>query len=481
MKFNLLTLSSVALCLGCNSTQDKKENETSKNELPNVIIFHVDDLGWTDLGCYGSEYYETPNIDKLCEEGMKFTNAYAPAAICSPSRASIQTGKYTARLGVTDWIRASFQKDTAIDYNNPPEYDLNQCKNMKTPFNINHLDLEEKTIGEYMKQGGYKTAHIGKWHLGDEKYYPTQQGYDINIAGCDYGEPPSFFDPYHREAKTYPWGDEPAFSLPTLEPRKEGEYLIYRLADEASKIIDENKDTSFFIFYNFYGVHTPIEAPGNLIKKYENKKPSQYHNNPVYAAMIEAVDNAVGQVMNKLDSLGLTKNTLIFFTSDNGGLLSVTSNHPLRQGKGDAFEGGIRVPFIAKWEGKIPKNTVSDYPFTSMNLLPTLADILNLETGKDIDGFSMIPELMGDGMETKDLFWHFPHYRGNNVPYTIVRSDSMKLIKFYDGDSLKMYNLKQDISEENDLSGSLTDVRDSLLKKIDHFVTQTQAKLPVYK
>ncbi len=456
-----------------------KQKEQSSN--PNIIIFHVDDLGWTDVGCYGSDYYETPNIDQLCKEGMKFTNAYAPGAISSPSRASMQTGKYAARLGITDWIRAEFQKDTGIDYNNPPAFDVNEGKKFKTPFNENHLPLTEKTIGEYFKQAGYMTSHLGKWHLGDKGHYPTDQGYDINIAGCDYGEPPSYFDPYFREARTYPWGHEPAFSFPTLDPRKKGEYLTNRLTDEAVRIIRQNKDTSFFMFYNFYAVHTPIQATDSLVKKYKKKPDGTYHDNPVYAAMIESVDHAVGRINRLLDELGLAKNTLIIFTSDNGGLTRVTSNHPLRAGKGNPYEGGIRVPLIVKWPNHVKQNVESDVPVTSMDVLPTLADILDIQVS-NIDGHSFAPVLYGNTINfQRDLFWHYPHYRGNQSPYTIVRSDSMKLIRFYDGDSLQLFNLLQDISEQTDLSEKYPEVTQSLNQRIDAFLQRIDAKLPVKK
>ncbi len=483
MKQKYLSLGSIlAILTGCNTTVEKSEDksiETNRSKHPNVVIFHVDDLGWTDAGCFGSDYYETPNIDKLCGQGMKFTNAYAPGAISSPSRASVQTGKYTSRLGITDWIRASFQKDSTIDYSNPPEYEENEGKKLKTPFNQNFLPLKEKTIAEYLKEEGYITAHIGKWHLGEKGHYPTDQGYDMNIAGCDYGEPPSYFDPYHREAHTYPWGYEPAFSIPTLKPRKKGEYLTNRLADEACKIIRQNKDTALFLFHNFYGVHTPIQAIDSLIQKYERKDTTR-HNNPVYAAMIESVDEAVGQVINLMDSLALSENTIFIFTSDNGGLLRVTDNFPLRNGKGTAFEGGIRVPFIMKWDNHIKSNTVSDLPFTTMSILPTLADILDFQVKSD--GESIAPVALGEKPGTrKSLFWHYPHYRHNNSPYTIIRSDSFKLIKFYDGDSLELYNMKNDISETTDVSEKFPNITDSLHRQINEHLSATNAKLPVSK
>ena len=447
---------------------------------PNIIIFHVDDLGWTDLNCYGSDFYETPNIDGLASKGIKFTNAYAPAAICSPSRASIQTGKYPPSTGITDWIRATFQKDTAIDYTNPPKYDLNEGKKMKTPFNQNFLALDEKTIGEYLKENGYFTVHAGKWHLGEEGYYPTDQGYDVNIAGCDYGEPPSYFDPYFREGHHYPWGYEPPFSLPTLEPRERGEYLTNRLTDEVSRIIKENSDTSLFVFFNYYAVHTPIQGVDSLVEKYNQKEPG-IHDNPEYAAMVEAVDLSIGRITSLLDSLELNSNTLILFTSDNGGLGWVTDNYPLRSGKGTPFEGGIRVPFIAAWEGKIQGNRISDLPFTSMNILPTLGDIVGFEV-EDGDGVSIAPIFFGENKKSiGELFWHYPHYRGNQSPYSIIRRDSMKLIRFYDGDSLKLYNLKVDISEKNDLSEKLPRLANALNLKIDSLIKSSGAQLPAYK
>lgn len=472
MRINLLCTISALLLVQCTTEE--------QTVLPNIIIFHVDDMGWTYLGCYGSEYYETPNIDKLCEEGMRFTNVYAPAAICSPSRASIQTGKYTSELGITDWIRASFQKDKAIDYTNSPEYDENDGRKMRTPFNNNYLPLEEKTIAEYLKDAGYKSIHIGKWHLGDENYYPTNQGYDINIGGCDYGEPPSYFDPYTRPSKIYSWGTEPAFSIPTLEPRKEGEYLTNRLTDEAAQMIRASADSAFFLFFNFYSVHTPLQAIDSLVEKYENK-PISRHDNPKYAAMIESVDQAVGKIMELIDSLRLEKNTLIIFTSDNGGADWITDNYPLRSGKGSYYEGGIRVPFIVKWPGFVQQGAESEVAFTTMQILPTVAEIVGFECNT-CSGQSIKPVLMGGSMETaEDLFWHFPHYRGEIGPYTIIRRDTMKLIKFYEGNSLKMFDLRNDVSETNDLSQSYPAIADSLLNAMELFLENTNAKVPVYK
>jgi len=451
-----------------------------QNDLPNIIILHVDDMGWTDLGCFGSDFYETPNIDKLSREGISFTDAYAPAAICSPSRAAIQTGKYPSQLGITDWIRASFQKDRKIDYDHPPAFIENEGRKMKTPFNNNFLPLEEKTIAEYLKEQGYKTIHIGKWHLGDEEYYPTCQGYDINIAGCDLGEPPSYFDPYVRKSKTYSWGTEPRISFPTIKPRREGEYLTNRLTDEALTLIRSNSDSPFLLFFNFYSVHSPLEAIDNMVCKYESKTPGR-HDNTTYAAMVESVDIAVGRISHLIDSMNLSEKTLFIFTSDNGGADWITDNYPLRSGKGSYYEGGIRVPFIAKWTGSIEKGSVSHLPITTMQLLPTLAEIIGFECNS-ASANSFAPAIYGKELAHNNvLFWHFPHYRGKQSPYSIIRKDSMKLIRLYETNKVLLYDLKNDISEKNNLSLSHPEIRDSLLNNLNRLLSETNSKLPIPK
>jgi len=456
-----------ALAAGCD-----KEDAPS----PNIVVFHVDDLGWSDIGCYGSDFYETPNIDKLCNEGLKFTAAYAPGAICSPSRASLMTGKYPAKLGITDWIWADFQKKPGVEYDNPNLYHENPGKALKTPFTISKLPLEEKTIAEYLKDEGYVTYHAGKWHLGDSGYYPTDQGFDFNVAGCDYGEPPYYFDPYIRLPGF--WHNEDTVKgFPTMKPRKKGEYLTDRLADETSAFIKSYQDTSFFVLHNFYGVHIPLQAPDSLVKKYENK-PKGRQDNPVYAAMIETIDNAVGQVVNLLDSLELLDNTLIVFTSDNGGYGGATSNYPLRAAKGTPYEGGIRVPFIVYWPSMIKEHEVIEEPMSTMDLLPTLADLLSLNVEKGVDGTSILP-LMLDEQDTLNrdfLYWHFPHYRGS--PYSIIRGDSMKLIRKYDPEGLELYNLHEDISEEKNLIEKYPELAKQMNLQLDSWLEDMDARMP---
>jgi len=447
---------------------------------PNIIILHVDDMGWTDLECYGSDFYETPNIDQLSREGIRFTNAYAPGSICSPSRASIQTGRYASELGITDWIRASFQKDQAVDYDAPPAYEENEGRKLRTPFNNNFLPLEEKTIAEYLKKQGYKTIHIGKWHLGDSAFSPIEQGYDINIAGCDYGEPPSYFDPYVRPSKAYSWGTEPKFSFPTLKPRREGEYLTSRLTDEALHQIRGAGDQAFFLFFNYYSVHTPLEAKEAMIRKYEIKEPGRHHH-PTYAAMVESVDISVGRIVRLIDSLQLNENTLFIFTSDNGGADWITDNYPLRDGKGSYYEGGIRVPFIAKWSGSIEAGAESKLPFTTMQILPTLAEIIGFDCNT-CSANSIAPALFGEKAEqVDDLFWHYPHYRGKQGPYSIIRRDSMKLIRLYEENQLLLFDVKNDISETDNLSQTHPEIRNDLLNAMKRIIKSTGSKLPMEK
>ncbi len=310
---------------------------------PNIVLIFVDDLGWADLSSYGSTYYETPNLDKLAAGGVKFTDAYAAAAICSPSRSALMTGKYPARTGITDWIRASFQNAEAqYDGKNKKEYERDLTQKLKVPPIPFELPLSEKTTAEYLKEQGYFTAFIGKWHLGTEAFYPEKQGFDVNIGGCDFGQPPSYFDPYANASVK---------GIPTLPARKAGEYLTDREGDEVIDLIRAHKDGPFFINYAPYTVHTPLGGKPEKVAKYKAKAPSQGQQNPVYAAMIESLDENVGRIVAELKAQNLLENTLIVFTSDNGGLLGgaqnpITTNPPFRSGKGFPYEGGTGYPSL---------------------------------------------------------------------------------------------------------------------------------------
>lgn len=451
---------------------------------PNVIVILVDDLGWADVGAYGSAFYETPHIDRLAAEGMQFMDGYAAAAICSPSRAALQTGRYPARLGITDWIRASFQSDAWQPGSPIVERVQDSTKRLFTPRNFPYLPHDEVTLAEMLKEAGYATAHIGKWHLGPHAWWPATQGYDENDGGCDFGQPPSYFDPYANERVE---------GIPSLPPRHEGEYLTDREADEAVGFIRRHQDQPFFLHLAHYAVHTPIQAKDSLTAKYAAKvKPEETDQaNAEYAAMVESVDHAVGDVLATLDSLGLAENTLILFTSDNGGLeaygqgRTATDNVPLRSGKGYPYEGGIRVPFIAWWPGQIEAGTVTHEPVSGIDVLPTVAEIAGqpLPGGRRIDGVSLAPVLLeGERLEREDLFWYFPHYRYDQVgPYAIVRSGDWKLIRYFDGapygvGEAELYHLAGDLGEDQDLAEARPEKVQELEEKLEAWMDRVGAR-----
>jgi arylsulfatase A len=465
------------LLTSCNNGSQTED----KNHL-NFIIIHVDDLGWTDLSSFGSEYYETPNIDRLVAEGIKFTDAYSAAAVCSPSRAAMITGKYPVRLGITDWIRARFQGGIIPeDSSNPQGYMETSGRPLLTPENYLYMDVGEFSLSKYLQGIGYATSHVGKWHLGQENQFPEHHGFDYNYGGCDLGQPPSYFDPY-----VDPNGRE-YYVLHNLPGRKAGEYLTDREGDEAVNFIKKYQKQKFFLHWAPYAVHTPIQGKEELIEKYERKPASANHNNPVYAAMVESLDDNVGKVLDILDELDLAENTFVIFTSDNGGLLGgpknpITSNAPLRSGKGYQYEGGIRVPLIIRWPGIVLAGSVSNTPVSSFDYMPTIVEL----TGEtklakyEFDGVSMVGLLRGTEKQlNRDLFWHFPHYRGNDVvPYSIIRSGNYKLIKYYDGTPSELYDLESDISETNELSGTRKDKVKELETAIEQWTYKTGARLP---
>ncbi|MFC4872561.1 sulfatase [Negadavirga shengliensis] len=448
----------------------------------NVILIHVDDLGWTDLSSFGSDYFQTPHIDRLAAEGVKFTQSYAAAAICSPSRVALLTGQYPARTGITDWIRAKFQGgDLPADGSNPQGYDAHEGKPLKTPQNYLYMPLEEVTLAELLQESGYRTAHIGKWHLGPEGYFPENQGFDENYGGCDLGQPPSYFDPYlpPNEIKDY--------VIPNLPPRKEGEYLTDREGDEAVGFIQRNRDQPFFLHWAPYAVHTPIQAREELIQKYEEFE-GTHHSNPIYAAMIEDLDNNVGKVLDILEQLNLRRNTLVIFTSDNGGFLGmgqhphITSNQPLRSGKGYPYEGGIRVPTIMSWPGVIPQGETRDMPIITMDMMPTVLEYTG-NSGKlpaTVDGTSLVNILNDPGQKLeRDLFWHFPHYRQDDVvPYSIIRSENHKLIYYHDGSQAELYHLSDDLKETHNLAFQNPEMVQRLQKRMENWLAEVNARLP---
>jgi arylsulfatase A len=438
---------------------------------PNVVLILVDDLGWTDLGCFGSKYYETPNIDKLAAGGMKFTNGYAACAVCSPTRAAVMTGRYPARLGVTDWIRSRFQGGKIpADKKNPTGYVGNG--KVKCPRNALWMESDEVTIAEVLKPAGYTSCHIGKWHLGPDDQYPDKQGFDLNFGGCDYGQPPSYFDPYKNRRLA---------NIPTLKPRKEGEYLTDREGDEAVGFIRDNKDKPFFLYLANYAVHTPIQGKKSLIAKYKSK-PVTNQKNAAYAAMVESVDDSVGKVLAVLDELQLAKDTLVIFSSDNGGLLGPTNNKPLRSGKGYPYEGGIRVPYIFRMPGCIKAGSVCEAPVISVDFMPTICATVGIKTpaGRVIDGEDLTPLLTQSGKLKRDaIYWHFPHFRGRIQPYSIIRSGDWKLLKRYAGKpEFELFNLAKDLSETKDLAPEMPQKVKELDAKLAAALKKQGAKMP---
>ena len=454
----------------------------------NFIVILVDDMGWRDLSCQGSDYFRTPAVDSLAADGIRFTNAYAACAVCSPTRAAVQTGRYPGRTGVTDWIRARFQRGNAPQITkNPTKYVGGPNRKLLCPPNPFWLEHEEVTIAEVLGQHGYLSAHIGKWHLGDEAWYPTRQGYTVNRGGCDYGQPPSYFDPFSQPKSKK---EMLRAGIPFLSGRKQGEYLTHREADEAVALIRKWKDQPFFIHLAHYAVHTPIQAIDEVAAKY--RREDKHETNAKYAAMVESVDDSTRKILATLKELSLDKRTVIIFTSDNGGLDNngrPTENAPLRAGKGHAYEGGIRVPFLVRWPGAVPAGAVSDEPVCSIDLFPTILAAAGIEPEADrpIDGVSLVPHLRSGGKKSlgrDDLLWHFPHYRHAPGPYSIIRQGDWKLIKFWEG-SLELYNLAQDPSEARNLAEDMPDkakmLDESLLTRLNEIGAKLPRQNPDYK
>jgi len=444
-----LNLTALALAIALPPTAVRAVDAASK---PNVVFVLVDDMGWTDLGCFGSTYYETPNIDRLAAQGMRFTDAYAACTVCSPTRACILTGQYPARLHITDWI-AGHKRPFA---------------KLRVPDWTMQLSPAIPNIAQAFKAAGYATASIGKWHLGPEACWPDKQGFDINIGGCDKGQPPSYFSPY---------------KIPTLPDGPNGEFLSDRLTDEALKFIENNRDRPFFLYLPHYAVHTPLMAKKEIIENYKAKTdPRGEHANPTYAALVESVDDSVGRLLNKLDELKLSERTVVVFTSDNGGLKSVTSNAPLRAGKGSAYEGGVRVPLIVRWPGTTRPGSVSHAPVISADYYPTLAALTGASsaTAAPIDGENLEPLLRQTGtLKRTALYWHYPHYHpGGATPYGAIREGDFRLVEFYEDSHVELYNLATDLGEKLDLSARLPEKTAELRQKLHVWRQLVGAQMP---
>ncbi len=436
---NCTAATAAAALSGCSHLTQR--NAQGPHRPPNIVFVFIDDMGWRDLGCTGSEFYSTPNIDRLARQGMRFTNAYANAPNCAPTRACLLSGQYGPRHGVYT-VGSSARK---------PD---NKRKLIPTPNNI-ALAPDTLTFMEALKPAGYASLSIGKWHLGaTPETLPTGQGFDHNIGGTHSGSPNGgYFPPYKN--KNLPDGPE-------------GEYLTDRLTEEAVSFIETNHDRPFFLYLSHYAVHTPIQAKDEVTKKYENKPPSRGQNNAKYAAMVESVDDSVGRVLETLDRLGLSDDTVVIFTSDNGGHGCITSNQPLRGAKGMLYEGGIRVPAIVRWPGKVNPDSVCHTPIISIDFYPTFLELAGqrIPENKRLDGESLLPLLTQSGGLTRDtLFWHFPAYLQKysciddvwrTTPVSVVRKGDWKLLEFFEPEGtpnrLELYTLKFDLSETTNLA-----------------------------
>lgn len=454
---------------------------SAKDKPLNFVVIFVDDLGWMDLSCQGSAIYRTPNVDRLAKEGMRFTNGYAACAVCSPTRAALQTGRYPSRIGVTDWIRSRFQRGKiGTPQKNPTEYVGGPNRKLLCPPNPYWMESEEVTIAEVLHDVGYETGYIGKWHLGDDEWYPTGQGYTANKGGCDYGQPPSYFDPFNQPKHRH---EMIRAGIPGLPGRKKGQYLTHREADEAVELIKAWKDKPFYLQVSHYAVHTPIQAIEEVTAKYRDQATSEI--NAKYAAMVESFDDSTKAILDTLDELGLAENTVVLFTSDNGGLDNggkPTENAPLRSGKGYPYEGGIRVPFIVRWPGVVQPGTKSDEPVCSIDVMPTLVEAAGLDLPEDrrIDGLSLVDHLKSAGKESLDrdeLLWHFPHYRHAPGPYSIIRKGDWKLIRWDEGIS-ELYNLDADLSETKNVAETEPEKLAELNERLNGLLESTGAKLP---
>ena len=457
----------LSLLFSCGKTG--KQNGQDK---PNVVLIVADDLGWRDLHCYGNELVETPNLDKMAEEGILFSTAYASCPVCSPTRASLLTGKNPVAVDITDYIPGK-QYERRMRGIIPGE------KFIVPEFN-HELPLEETTLAEILKANGYATISIGKWHLGGEGYLPTEQGFDENIAGNHMGLPPSYYYPYTAERFD--------FDITHLELTEDSIYLTDRLGNEAVNFINDKSGEPFFLYLPFYTVHTPWEGRPDLVRKYEeiiSASDDTIQRDPQFLAMIESLDMNVGKVMDALENEGLSENTFVIFVSDNGGLnvergntVMGSYNRPLRGGKATLYEGGLRVPTILKWPGKIPAGKVSEELIISTDILPTVIDALELTPRTVIEGVSLWPHVTTEEpLHRERFYWHYPHYHRTN-PGSVIRDGNYKLIHYYEDDRSELYNLVEDISEENDLSAEMPEKAKELEEKLNTWLQVNRAKFP---
>jgi arylsulfatase A-like enzyme len=434
-------------------------------EKPNIVFILADDLGYTDLACYGSKYYETPNIDRLAKEGMRFTDGHSSGPNCQPSRAAMMSGQYGPRTGV-------------YTVGNIDRFNW-QSRPLHPVENVTQLPMDKITIAQALKDAGYATGMFGKWHLGHGDYHPGKRGFDEAIESSG----------VHFNFKTDPETDYP-----------KDEYLADFLTDKATDFIRRHKEQPFFLYLPHFAVHQPLQAKKEMIKHFEGKTPVGGHNNPTYAAMIKSVDDSVGRILALLDELKLADNTLVIFSSDNGGVGGyvregvkkggdVTDNAPLRGGKGMLYEGGHRVPWIFRWPGKVPEKVVCDQTIIGVDLYPTLLDVAGVKRPANytLDGLSYAKVLTTGGKEQlkrDGIFWHFPGYLGagentwRTLPVGAVRSGDWKLMEFFEDHRLELYNLKNDLGEKNNLAEKMPDKTKEMLAKLHTWQQEIKAPMP---
>jgi arylsulfatase A-like enzyme len=461
MRFS--TLIAAAVCLGAVGSGLAAEPSAR----PNIVFILADDLGWTDLGCQGSKYYETPNIDRLARDGKRFTSAYTCGPNCQPTRAALMSGQYGPRTGV-------------YTVGSTNRFDTSKRPLVPVP-NVIGLPLEKVTVAEALKKAGYATGMFGKWHLGNGPRAPGKRGFDEALVSMG----------RHFDFKT-----DPPVEIPP------GTYLADYLTDRAVSFIERHKDGPFFLYLPHFGVHSPHQARPDLIAQFKDKAPVNGHRSPVYAAMIKSVDESVGRVVAKLDELQLGGNTLVIFASDNGGVggyvaagvkakEGITNNAPLHGGKGMLYEGGIRVPWIARWPGRIAPGTTSDEPIISVDLYPTLLELAGArpDPGYPLDGLSLVSLLFDrtTALGRQALYWHFPGYLGSGpnvwrtTPAGAVRMGDWKLQEFFEDGHVELYNLKDDLGEHHDLAATRPEKRDELHKMLRDWRAAIHAPMPKRK
>lgn len=475
----------LALLVGCATplalAPPATGHDSASDRPPNIVFFLVDDLGWADLGCYGSTFYETPHLDRLAADGARFTDAYAACPVCSPTRASILTGRYPWRTRVTDYIAPAGK-------NQPEQWNRN-TQLLPAPYS-DRLALDETTLAELLGEAGYATFFGGKWHLGPEGHLPEDQGFDVNLGGGERGGPyggGKYFSPYGN---------------PRLPDGPPGEHLPDRLANEAVAFLREHRQQPMLIYLSFYSVHTPLMARDDLRRKYEEKrqrlqlrpqwgdegtrKVRLVQEHPVYAGMVEAMDQAVGKVLEGLAELGLANDTIVLFTSDNGGLATSegypTSNLPLRAGKGWLYEGGIRVPLIVRWPDVVEGGTVVREPVISIDYLPTLLEVAGVKPPPQLqlDGVSLASLLAERKPPApRNLFWHYPHY-GNQggAPGGAIRQGPWKLVEWYEGPTSELYRLDSDPAEQHNLADAHPEQVATMRRALREFLEHSGAVMP---